>query len=85
MLEGPILQEAHGPAGEAFEPFLPGLVILLPLLGFVLNGVLALAASRRSAAAVRAGGELDFFEGGKRPLMPPQKMTNRPTTSPLPW
>ncbi len=62
------LQAAHGPAGEAFEPFLPGWVILLPLLGFLLNGALALAASRRSADAVRAGGELDFFQGGKRPL-----------------
>jgi NADH-quinone oxidoreductase subunit L len=66
--EGPELQAAHGPAGDAFEPFLPGLVILLPLLGFILNGVLALAASRRSADALRGGAELDFFKGGKRPL-----------------
>jgi len=62
------IQAAHGPAGEAFEPFLPGVIILLPLLGFLLNGALALAASRRSANVVRDGGELDFFEGGKRPL-----------------
>jgi NADH-quinone oxidoreductase subunit L len=68
MQEAAELQAAHGPAGEAFEPFLPGWIILLPLLGFLLNGVLALAASRRSADAVRGGGELDFFEGGKRPL-----------------
>jgi NADH-quinone oxidoreductase subunit L len=67
LQEGPELQAAHGPAGEAFEPFLPGLVILLPLLGFLLNGALALAASRRSADALRGGAELDFFEGGKRP------------------
>ncbi|MFH1765857.1 MAG: NADH-quinone oxidoreductase subunit L [Gemmatimonadota bacterium] len=62
------LQVAHGAAGEAFEPFLPGLVILLPLLGFLLNGALALAASRRSADSLRGGAELDFFQGGKRPL-----------------
>jgi NADH-quinone oxidoreductase subunit L len=68
MQEAAELQAAHGPAGEGFEPFLPGWIILLPLLGFLLNGVLALAASRRSADAVRSGGELDFFEGGKRPL-----------------
>jgi NADH-quinone oxidoreductase subunit L len=68
LQEGHEIQAAHGPAGEAFEPFLPGVIILLPLLGFLLNGALALSASRRSAAAVRAGGELDFFEGGRRPL-----------------
>ena len=68
LQEGHEIQAAHGPAGEAFEPFLPGVIILLPLLGFLLNGVLALAASRRSANVVRDGGELDFFEGGKRPL-----------------
>jgi len=68
LQEGHEIQAAHGAAGEAFEPFLPGVIILLPLLGFLLNGALALSASRRSSAAVRAGGELDFFEGGKRPL-----------------
>jgi len=68
LQEGQAIQAAHGAAGEAFEPFLPGVIILLPLVGFLLNGALALAASRRSAAALRSGGELDFFEGGKRPL-----------------
>ena len=69
LQEGHELQAvAHGPAGEAFEPFLPGLVILLPLLGFLLNGALALAASKRSADSLRGGVELDFFEGGARPL-----------------
>jgi NADH-quinone oxidoreductase subunit L len=62
------VQAAPGGAGEAFEPFLPGLVVLLPLLGFLLNGALALTASRRSAEAVRGGGELDFFHGKERPL-----------------
>ena len=69
LQEGHEIQAAaHGAAGEAFEPFLPGLVILLPLLGFLINGALALAASRRSADSLRGGAELDFFEGGQRPL-----------------
>ena len=51
---------AHG-AGHAYEPLLPGLIVLLPLLGFVANGLLALSAARRSADAVRGGGEVDFL------------------------
>ena len=34
--------EAAGSHGGGFEPFLPGLIILLPFLGFVINGALAL-------------------------------------------
>jgi NADH-quinone oxidoreductase subunit L len=60
--------EAAHAVGEAFVPFLPGVIILLPLLGFLINGALALSAARRSSAVIREGGELDFFEGGKRPL-----------------
>ena len=61
------LQVAEGAesAGE-WQPFLPGLIILLPLLGFVINGGLALSAARKSADAVRAGREFDFFEGAPR-------------------
>ena len=51
----------------SWEPLLPGLVVLLPLLGFVVNACLALAAARRSSAAVRAGGEWDPFDGRSRP------------------
>ncbi|MFQ5536553.1 MAG: NADH-quinone oxidoreductase subunit L [Gemmatimonadota bacterium] len=58
-------EAASGPG--AFEPFLPGLVVLLPLLGFVINGVLALQHARRSAAAVRAGGELPLEGPHGRP------------------
>ena len=61
-----------GESTAAWEPFLPWLIILLPLLGFAINGVLALSAARKSADAVRAGGEFDFFENG------------RPTTHSLP-
>ncbi|MFV2006579.1 MAG: NADH-quinone oxidoreductase subunit L [Longimicrobiales bacterium] len=50
-----------------WSPILPSLVILLPLLGFVINGALALTHARRSADAVRAGGELDLA-AGDRPL-----------------
>ncbi|MSR20627.1 MAG: NADH-quinone oxidoreductase subunit L [Gemmatimonadetes bacterium] len=47
---------------------MPGLIVLLPLLGFLANGALALAHGRDSANAVRAGGELDLGERGSRPL-----------------
>ena len=50
-----------------FEPFLPGLVVLLPLIGFLINGFLALKHARASADAVRAGGELDLDGPGGRP------------------
>ena len=49
----------------AWEPVLPSLIILLPLLGFAINGALALSAARKSADAVRDGGEFDFFEDGR--------------------
>ncbi len=67
MPSGPMEGDVHGAHG-AFEPFLPGLVILLPLVGFLLNGALALAAGRRSAEAVRQGREPDFMHGHERPL-----------------
>ncbi|NNK63505.1 MAG: NADH-quinone oxidoreductase subunit L [Gemmatimonadetes bacterium] len=54
-------------AAGTFEPFYPGLIVLLPLLGFVVNGWLAMSHARRSADAVRGGGELDLDSGG-RPL-----------------
>ncbi len=54
--------------GGAFEPFFPAYIILLPLLGFVVNGILALSHARASANAVRDGGELDLGEPGSRPL-----------------
>jgi NADH-quinone oxidoreductase subunit L len=60
-------QEAPSGAGT-FEPFFPGLVVLLPLLGFVLNGLLALSSARKSAATVRAGGEPELGGRGDRPL-----------------
>ena len=50
-----------------WEPFLPGLVVLLPLLGFVANALLALSAARRSSVAVRAGKEWDPFASAVRP------------------
>ena len=50
-----------------FEPFFPGLIILLPLIGFLINGALALKHARVSAAAVRLGGEVDLGEGDHRP------------------
>ncbi|RMH21419.1 MAG: hypothetical protein D6701_02505, partial [Gemmatimonadetes bacterium] len=63
------IQAAEGAAGGhgAFEPVLPGLIVLLPLIGFLLNGALALTAGGRAAAAVRRGEAHDPFAGG-RPL-----------------
>jgi NADH-quinone oxidoreductase subunit L len=65
-----VLQGATEQAAEAggFEPFFPGLIVLLPLLGFALNGLLALSHGRASADAVRAGGELDLDGPGGRPV-----------------
>ena len=48
-----------------WQPVLPWLIIVLPLVGFVINGALALSAARKSAHAVRGGGEFNFFEGGR--------------------
>ena len=61
LMQAAGLEEPQG----AWEPILPGLIILLPLLGFAINGALALSAARKSADAVRAGGELNFLENGR--------------------
>jgi len=58
--------QAAADAGH-FEPFFPGLVVILPLLGFVLNGILAMQHARASAVAVRGGGELDLGDASSRP------------------
>ncbi len=63
-----LLGQGGAPAAEGaahFEPFFPGMIILLPLLGFVLNGLLAIRHGMASAVAVRAGGELDLDKGGR--------------------
>jgi NADH-quinone oxidoreductase subunit L len=67
-----LLQEATEAAQGAeavghFEPFLPGLVVLLPFLGFLVNGVLALIAGRRAADATRAGNTTWELSDGNRP------------------
>ena len=50
-----------------WEPVLPGLIVLLPLLGFVINGFLALRAAAVSSAAVRSGTEWNPFAGDATP------------------
>ena len=50
-----------------WEPILPGLIVLLPLLGFVINGILALQSARHSSAALRAGRDWNPFAGASRP------------------
>ncbi len=59
--------QAAAEGGAHFEPFFPGLVILLPLIGFAINGWLALQHARASADAVRGGGELDLGDASSRP------------------
>ncbi len=43
---------------SGFEPVLPGLIVLLPFLGFLVNGFLALVSGRRLADAHREGREV---------------------------
>ena len=57
--------QATAEAAGHFEPLYPGLIILLPLIGFLLNGVLAMRHGVASATAVRGGGELDLDTGGR--------------------
>jgi NADH-quinone oxidoreductase subunit L len=52
-------------AGGAFDPILPGLILLLPLLGFAVNGVLALVSGSRSATLARTGDEAASHTGPK--------------------
>ena len=55
-------------AAAEFQPFFPGLIILLPLIGFLINGALALRHAQASAVAVRLGDELDLGEGDHLPM-----------------
>jgi NADH-quinone oxidoreductase subunit L len=57
-----LLQEAaHGAAaaaeGHGFAPVLPWLIVALPLLGFVLNGLLSVVAARRALPALPPVGD----------------------------
>ncbi len=45
--------------GSGFDPLLPGLILLLPLLGFLLNGVLALVSGSRSGMALRLAAQAE--------------------------
>ena len=63
----PVVAAASSPAAAEWHPVLPGLIVLLPLLGFAANGILALRSAARSSAAVRAGTEWDPFSGAAPP------------------
>ena len=69
-----MLQEAAGGA-EHFHPVLPGLIVLLPLLGFLANGLLALVAGVRSADALRAGHGEGGHDHGHAPSSKPATHT----------
>jgi NADH-quinone oxidoreductase subunit L len=49
------------PAAATFDPFLLGWIVLLPLIGFAINGVAAIVAARTRLLAARTGG-LDASE-----------------------
>ncbi len=51
--EGGAAEGGHG----AFEPFAPWLIVVLPLLGFVLNGLLSVLAARRALPKLPAVGD----------------------------
>jgi NADH-quinone oxidoreductase subunit L len=53
-LAGVAAQEAHG-AAEAFHPVLPWAIVLLPFLGFLVNGVAAFVAPRARAIPTFVG------------------------------
>ncbi|MDB4951000.1 MAG: proton-translocating NADH-quinone oxidoreductase, chain [Gemmatimonadetes bacterium] len=48
---------AAGQAGESFAAFAPWLILALPLLGFVLNGLLSITAARRALPALPPVGD----------------------------
>ena len=57
MTPAPLLGLPQGGTPAGFDPVLPGLIVLLPLLGFLVNGILAMRAGVRAAAVVRAGND----------------------------
>ena len=61
LLRTGLLQVEQPGTGELFEPFLPGLILVLPFAGFVANGILALVGGCRSARTIRTG---SAAEGG---------------------
>ncbi len=61
----PVVQEA-----AQWEPFLPGLLLLLPLAGFIANGWLALRAASRSASALRTGADPGSFRNARTHTLP---------------
>ena len=67
FVAGPVTQTEPLAGGEAFEPILPGLIILLPLLGFAANGALALVSAARGAERVRNGDD-GTGEAEERPV-----------------
>ncbi len=48
---------------ETFDPVLPGLILILPFVGFLVNGVLALIAGSRGAQTIRTSASM----GGEGP------------------
>ncbi|HEV7590105.1 MAG TPA: NADH-quinone oxidoreductase subunit L [Longimicrobium sp.] len=69
-----LLQEAAAAAGHAagsgtFEPVLPWLIVALPLLGFVLNGVLSIVAARRALPKLPPVGDPSYDHHDDEPAV----------------
>ena len=61
--------------GAAFHPVLPWLIIALPLLGFVLNGLMSVIAARRALPKVPAVGDPYWDTHGHEHAHAPQEVT----------
>src|SRR5215218_5648997 len=69
-----LLQEAAAAAGHAagsgtFEPVLPWLIVVLPLLGFVLNGALSIVAARRALPKLPPVGDPSYDHHDDEPAV----------------
>src|SRR3954469_17021939 len=69
-----LLQEAAAAAGHAaggggFVPVLPWLIVVLPLLGFVLNGALSITAARRALPKLPPVGDPSYDHHDKPPVV----------------
>ena len=83
LLTGLLQVEPSEPV-EVFHPLLPGLILLLPLFGFLTNGVLALIGGTRGAVIIRGGRGSDDADGHEGASRDASNLAARPLTHALP-